>query len=77
MWADAARKVNEVCIDAPQVGWARYWSEKIDLTTTRTKFEYEFEMTRSSDDAARFEFNMGKVDTTTVYIANVSITEIE
>ena len=78
MWADEPKKINEICIDAPNVGWARYWSTSMTLTTEKNKkYEYEFEMTRSSDDAARFEFNMGKVDTTTVYIANVSITEIE
>ena len=75
-WADEARTINEVCIDAPQVGWSRYWKQKIDLGTSRKTYTYTFTMIRSSDDAARLEFNMGNAKSTaTIYIANVVVKE--
>ena len=80
MWADAERTVNEICMDgAEAASWARYWNKSIDLTTTaHTKYSYEFEMTQKSNNSARFEFNMGATSSTaTIYIANVSITEIK
>ena len=75
-WADSPRTINEVCIDAPQVGWSRYWKKQVDLTTERKKYEYTFTMNLKSDDAARLEFNLGNTTSlATVYITNVVVKE--
>lgn len=77
MWADDERVVNEVCFDAPNANWSRYWAQSITLDTTEhKKYSYEFTMTQKSDNGARFEFNMGNTESlATIYIANVKITE--
>ena len=80
IWADETRKVNEICIDGgDSAGWVRYWSLK-DQTITTTehkKYEYTYTMTEKSNNAARFEFNMGNTTSTaTIYISNVVIKEV-
>ncbi|WP_235941606.1 carbohydrate binding domain-containing protein [Paenibacillus puerhi] len=56
--------------------WKNYSGEQIlSLTTEWQSFEYTFDMLNSTDNNARFEFNLGKNSTTT-YFANVSLQEI-
>ena len=78
IWSDEERMVKEICVDAPEVGWSRYWKvTKLQLTTTaHTEYKYEFTMDKKSDNAARFEFNLGNAGSTAaVYIANVRVAE--
>ena len=80
IWADEARKINEICIDGgDSAGWVRYWAQT-DFTVTTTahkSYSFTYTMTEKSNNAARFEFNMGNTGSTaTIYIANVVIKEV-
>lgn len=59
-----------------QKNWTNYSGEKVfELTTDWKTYEYEFDMRASSDNNARFEFNMGLHDAT-VSLANVKLVEL-
>ncbi|MBP5444916.1 MAG: family 16 glycosylhydrolase [Acholeplasmatales bacterium] len=77
--ADAARTINEVCIDGGNGdGWTRYWSKKVDVTTSVQHVEGTFTMNRKSNNEARFEFNMGNTTSTAnIYITNIRFEEVE
>ena len=74
--ADADFVINEVCIDAPNAGWSRYWKNHVKATTEEKPFEATFTMTKKSDNGARFEFNVGNSDTGTLYITNIRVEEV-
>lgn len=79
-WTDSADgfKIKEVCVDAPNAGWQRYWKSEVDLTTEKQTFEYTFLMEKKDDEAARFEFNMGKsAENVTIYLSNVRVEMVE
>ena len=80
IWADEARKANEICIDGgDSAGWVRYWAETDFSITTEAhkKYTYTYTMTEKSNNAARIEFNLGNTTSTaTVYIANVVVKEV-
>ncbi|NIK69720.1 carbohydrate binding domain-containing protein [Paenibacillus sp. BK720] len=73
--ADEARtmmsKVNQF-----EKNWKNYSGEQYgNLTTEWQAYEYTFDMLESTDNNARFEFNLGK-NAAAVYIANVKLVEI-
>ena len=77
-WADDELLIPEVCVDAPNANWTRYWSTQIKFTTTKQTFVECFTMDKKDDNMARFEFNMGNTyGTTTFYLANVRVEEVE
>ena len=67
-----------VALTAPEVSWIRYFPDtKLDLTTEKQTFTYEFEMTEESDPHGRLEFNMGTgTSAADIKISNVSVKEI-
>lgn len=77
-WADENRDIV-VCVSAPTAGWIRYFPDTLmGVTTERTTYTYEFEMTERDDNNGRIEFNLGKRGSTaTVYITNVRVEAIE
>ena len=76
--ADIAMKIHEVCIDAPNANWSRYWATDLNLDTEWKTFTDYFTMTKKDDNAARFEFNMGStVKTSSLYFRNVRVEEVE
>jgi len=76
-WASKDTVIKEVCVDAPNAGWSRYWSDELTVTTTKQHYEDSFVMKKKDDDAARFEFNMGhSEDNITIYITNVRVEEV-
>lgn len=77
-WADSDLRVNEICIDAPNANWTRYWSTGLKFTTEHKTLVDYFTMTRKDDNMARFEFNLGNTfGVTTFYINNVRVEEVE
>jgi Beta-glucanase/Beta-glucan synthetase len=73
--ADSARpimsKVNQF-----EKSWKNYSGEQTgNLTTDWQSYEYTFDMLESTDNNARFEFNLGQ-NATAVYFANVRLFEI-
>lgn len=66
-------------VTAPEVDWIRYFPDtKVDLTTEKQNFSFDFEMTEADDDKGRVEFNMGKQGSTaTVHITNVRLEKIQ
>lgn len=77
-WADEERDMI-VCVSAPNAGWIRYLEDTtLTLSTEKTTYTYDFEMTEKDDPLGRLEFNMGhKGSTATIYITNVRLEEIE
>lgn len=77
-WADEDRDIV-LCISAPTAGWIRYFPDTLmGITTERTTYTCEFEMTDRDDNNGRIEFNLGRRGSTaTVYITNVRVEEIE
>lgn len=77
MYADEDRKAI-VCVSAPTAGWIRYFPDtEFDVTTEKTTYTYEYEMTEKDDNNGRLEFNLGnRGSTATVYISNVRLEEI-
>ncbi len=73
-WADSARTMK-VNMDAVDRGWSRYLQDtRVELSTQRQTFEYEYTMSDDDDPNARLEFNLGKAGSTaTVYIDNVKV----
>lgn len=77
MRADENRKAV-VCVSAPTAGWVRYLADtEFDVTTEKQSFEFEYEMTEKDDNNGRLEFNLGKRGTSTVYISNVRLEEVQ
>ena len=76
-YADEARTMK-VGLSAPDRGYKRYFQDTpVDLTTTKNTYEYEFEMTDTSDANGRLEYNLGATGSTAgVHISNVSIKKI-
>ncbi|EFM08473.1 glycoside hydrolase family 16 [Paenibacillus curdlanolyticus YK9] len=73
--ADASRsimtKVNQF-----QKSWKNYSGEQsFALSTSWHSYDYTFDMQESTDNNARFEFNLGR-NAETVYVANVKLVEI-
>jgi len=68
-----------VCVSAPTNGWIRYFQDTLlTLSTEKTTYTYEFEMTERDDNNGRLEFNMGnRGSTATIHISNVRVEEIE
>lgn len=77
-WSDDDREMI-ACISAPNNDWIRYLpDQKINLGTSKKTYEFEFTMEGFDDPAARIEFNMGAMDSTsTIYIDNVVLIEVE
>lgn len=75
--AEEDRTMN-VCISAPNQGYARYLPDtKVELTTKWQTYEYEFEMTEADNADARIEFNMGATgSSSTIMLDNVCVMEI-
>ncbi|MBB3108849.1 beta-glucanase (GH16 family) [Paenibacillus phyllosphaerae] len=73
--ADASRSIMSK-VNQYQKSWKNYSGERyFTLTTDWQPYAYTFDMRESTDNNARFEFNLG-LDAETVYIANVKLTEI-
>ena len=71
--ADEERATN-VAVKAPDLNYATYWSEDINLTTEYRNYSFTYKMTESTDANSRLEYNMGaKESTASIYIKNVSI----
>ncbi|NIK23544.1 carbohydrate binding domain-containing protein [Paenibacillus lupini] len=65
-------KVNQF-----EKNWKVYSGEQQShLTTEWQSYEYNFDMLESTDNNARFEFNLGKDAVTSAYFANVRLVEI-
>lgn len=77
-WADDERQMIAT-VSAPSAGWIRYFPDtKVDLTTRRTAYAYEFVMTNRDDNNGRVEFNMGHCGSAAaLYIANVRLEILE
>jgi len=78
MYADEDRKAI-VCVSAPTAGWIRYFPDtEFDVTTEKTTYEFEYDMTEKDDDNGRLEFNLGnRGSMATVHISNVRLEEIQ
>jgi beta-glucanase (GH16 family) len=65
-------------ISAPDNGYMRYLSDtKLNLTTAKQSYRYDFNMSNASDPNGRLEFNLGNQGSTaTVHISNVRIEKI-
>ncbi|MWC29584.1 carbohydrate binding domain-containing protein [Paenibacillus sp. MMS18-CY102] len=73
--ADANRSIMSK-VNQFQKSWKNYSGEQsLALTTSWQHYEYTFDMQDSSDNNARFEFNLGR-SAETVYLANVKLVEI-
>jgi len=76
-YADEERQMKPA-VTAPNVDWIRYFPDTpIDLTKEWQTFEFEFDMTKESDDSGRVEFNMGNQGSAaTIHIRNVRLEKI-
>lgn len=76
-WADEPRTMK-TCVSAPSLNYDRYMQDTtVSLTTEKTSFSYEFDMTAQDDNNGRVEFNMGKSGSTaTLYITNVRLEQV-
>ena len=65
-------------ISAPNNSYARRFGDvKVDLTTQKQHFSYEFNMIADSDPECRLEYNCGAQDSTaTIYISNIRLEKI-
>lgn len=73
-YADEARAMI-TDISAPDHNYTRYLNDtKVDLTTEKKTYTYEFQMTGSDDANGRLEFNLGNTaSTATVHLSNVRV----
>lgn len=73
-YADEDR-VMKVAVTAPTRDWIRYLDDtKLELTTTKQTYTYEFTMTGNDDPQGRLEYNMGNNGSTAgIHISNVSV----
>ncbi len=71
----ASNRTMIVDVSAPDYNYARYLNDtKLDLTTEKQTYTYEFTVTDHDDTNARLEFNLGKTDPISdVYISNVKM----
>ncbi len=76
-YADEERDII-VCVSAPTAGWVRYLPDTLlTISSEKTTYTYDFEMTSKDDPNGRLEFNLGhRGSTSTVYISNVRVEEI-
>lgn len=72
-YADEDR-VMKVAVTAPTRDWIRYLNDtKLELTTAKQTYTYEFTMTGNDDPKGRLEYNMGNNGSTAgIHISNVS-----
>ena len=65
-------------ISAPNNSYERRFGDvKVNLTTAKQHFSYDFDMTADSDPECRLEYNFGAQNSTaTVYISNVRLEKI-
>lgn len=77
-YADEERDII-VCVSAPTAGWIRYLPDTLlTISSEKTTYTYDFEMTSKDDPNGRLEFNLGhRGSTSTVYISNVRVEEID
>ena len=76
-WGDQDEfEIGEVCIDAPNAGWSRYWKRRVAVTRTVQTIEATIDYNKKDDAGARFEFNLGCNSIGTIYIANVRVEEV-
>lgn len=78
---DAYAEANRTMItgiSAPNNSYARRFGDvKVNLTTQKQHFSYEFNMTADSDPECRLEYNCGAQDSTaTIYISNIRLEKI-
>lgn len=73
-YADEDR-VMKVAVTAPTRDWIRYLDDtKLEMTTTKQTYTYEFTMTGNDDPQGRLEYNMGNNGSTAgIHISNVSV----
>lgn len=73
-YADADRTMI-TGVTAPDYNYVRYLADtKLNLTTTKQSYAYEFDMTVRDDANGRVEFNLGNQGSTaTVHISNVRL----
>lgn len=73
-YADEDR-VMKVAVTAPTRDWIRYLDDtKLEMTTTKQTYTYEFTMTGNDDPKGRLEYNMGNNGSTAgIHISNVSV----
>lgn len=71
----ASNRTMIVDVSAPDYNYARYLNDtKLNLTTEKQTYTYEFTVTDHDDTNARLEFNLGKTDPISdVYISNVKM----
>ena len=76
-YADAKRTMI-TGISAPNNSYARRFGDvKVNLTTQKQHFSYEFNMIADSDPECRLEYNCGAQDSTaTIYISNIRLEKI-
>ncbi len=74
----AKNRKMKVGVSAPTRGWKRYLKDtEVSLTPEMKSYSFEFTMRDETDDAARIEFNMGKMGSTAdIFIANVRLEQI-
>ena len=77
-WADADRTMI-TDISAPDNGYIRYLSDtKVNMTTEKKSYSYDFDMTQASDPNGRIEFNLGNQSSTAaVHITNVRLVKVK
>lgn len=69
----AKNRTMKVGVSAPTRNWKRYLKDTaVSLTPTMKEYSFEFTMRDETDDAARIEFNMGKMGST----ADIFITDV-
>lgn len=69
---------GKVSVTAPEVNWIRYFPDTfVDFTTDWKTYTFDYTMTYTDDPAARFEINLGHMDSTeTFYLKNVELKEL-
>lgn len=76
-YADEDRTVI-VDVSAPERSWASYLADsKIDVTTEKQSYEFEFTMTDTDDPYGRLEFNLGNQGSTAgFHLSNVRLEKV-
>lgn len=74
----AKKRTMKVGVSAPTRNWKRYLKDTTIALTPETKsFSFEFTMRDETDDAARIEFNMGKMGSNAdIFITDVRLEQI-
>lgn len=76
-WASQNRTLMVKVGGGQDRGWAAYSGEKtLDVSTTRTRKSFTFDMTAVTDAAARLEFNLGNQGANTVWLDNVVVKDV-